>query len=223
VIVLSKGPVWYFHKVWFKMKDYDKQLDSDADKEIMPNIYCVCGTRRQYVKLMNRLHRWFKGLCLVPGIWLSKKLLGKALVTEVPNMPHLVNLKVFERSFDESVDDWNKYYRLKGLKGYLRVPKQKLDDYDKRFASTILRDIKSLYLSVMLRDSAYFEFHNILMHKIAQNMFVEHGNNPWHLFYCGQNISDLKYFALRNHVSSIPLCSDCKQNFFRNLRFSNKK
>jgi len=202
----------HYHKFLFKFKPYSDQIkkkdengywiNKNTGKEPMrENVYDCGPTLGEYVKCMNVVHK-FKYLVAVPAICFFKWILGKHLVTKVPDKFQFINLAIFDKAFDKAAYDWS----------YSVIPSSRREDpkptrkfavnYFKNAQPKMLRDMKDLLKTIVKNDTAYLEFFNLLMFNISIEMGKHHGENAQHLLFNHRRIDDVTYFIAVNNIQS---------------------
>jgi len=199
---------------WHYTFHRNKAFDTDKknyDKFMTDNIYSFEGTIGDFVKKENRLHNWFKYRFLSPFVFIAEKIISKKyLVKKVPNKRQYRNLKIFEKSFKESVRQWNELFLSRvgtgdkregfSLKGYLRMR-----------CNRMLLTMMRVYVTFTMNDTAYLEMHNILMFNITKNMSKEYGERYNHLFYTSKNVNDIAYFTAIQHIDEVVVIKPINQ------------
>ena len=186
-----------FEALWQLIKgtNYDHQLKNsglDPEEMLSDNIYNAEMTRKDFLKKANRIHSWFKHIFLIPGLHYAEKLLGKHLVTEVPNKPHYKNLVVFETAFKNTMIDWEEY---SPSSTYKKTSESMRSGMPVKW----MTQLKNLIMTVVMNDTAYLEVFNMLMYRIARHMneaYPENEGIPKHLLYLGPGIRDVRYFGI---------------------------
>lgn len=189
------NPLKYLWKV-VKLDVYSKQLKKRSKHEILG--YTFTSTEQQlgkFVKEQHRIHKWFKGLIAYPFIWMATKFLGKYLI-EKPN-PQYRQCRVFNVAFESSLYEVEELFRNNLPHNSHRTLKSLREDYSNGIAVKLLRSLKRIYLSVILRDSYYLEFSNILMHNIAKGMYDEYGKDPNHVMFGGKTLNSPIYWLFK--------------------------
>ena len=110
-------------------------------------------------KRFNWIHGIFKYKVFIPLVLFAKKVLGKHLVTKVPEEPHYRYLRVFEKVFDKSVIDWHNIY----INGFQKknTNRQESEKKYKDGSGNLMyipKTIKEIVNTVCLNDDAYAEF-----------------------------------------------------------------
>jgi len=185
----------------FRKKDNRlvENADLENDKSTMKwNIYHGKERGKEF-KAMNRFHFWFKTKLLLPFLFIGRKFIGNKYEEKILNDNHNLNLKIFNEAFDQTLYEWNYFYRCytsqalkqKGVDIDLQAH---YDHVNNDSSSNALRDIKALFMKGILMDAAYREFFNILMHNISRSMTEEYkGKKVSHLFYTAHDIYDVDY------------------------------
>lgn len=191
---------------WHNTFHHNAAFDTDKalyDKFLSENIYSFEGTVKDFVKKENRLHNWFKYKFLSPFVFIAEKVISKKyIVTNIPDKRQYRNLKIFEKSFKESVRQWNELFLSRvgtghkreswSLKGYLRMR-----------CNRMLLTMMRVYVTFTMNDTAYLEMHNILMFNITKNMSKTYGDKYNHLFYTSKSVNDVSYFTAVQHIDGM--------------------
>jgi len=149
-------------------------------------------------------------------------IMGKYIECKIPKESYNVNLAVFDKAYDASIEDWCKVYmqvtKVKDPQKYkddgAKCHKHYIGSWKKgiRHRSTLVT-MKHLAMAIAMNDTAYFEFFNILMYNISQGMFDEYHKgvkdgkviikdkvNVKHLFYSNANTMDTTYYAIMKTI-----------------------
>lgn len=184
---------WALWKDHFFAKSRVDIGTATGNEKIGKNIYNEQGTVNDFVKRYNWFHHVIKFKLFVPVLILVRKFFGKYLVTEVPDLPEYRNMHVFDTAFRESIEDFAFIY---GRGGPNSLDKPKSDLQWRRDSKAVmwLNQMKEMYLSFLMNDSAYMEFHNILMFNITMEMQKVYPPTAKHVFFNSGNINDVKYY-----------------------------
>jgi hypothetical protein len=186
---------------WFN-KDPEYHMRKDK-KKLAKNIYADNITVEKHIKKFHVIHFIFKYKFFVPLLRLGNKLLGKHIITKVPKVSHNRNLIIFDKAFEDAMKVWYcDYLRNSGDPLKREGRKTSL----KRCKSNeTLRTMKNYIITMYLYDTAYREFMNILMHKIARGMVDEYkkpeylNNSTGHLFFT-TDVYDVHYYILEKAI-----------------------
>jgi hypothetical protein len=106
---------WKFKDVWcafWSKNTAEKQLGSKSlksDKPLLWNIYDD-KTKGEHLSTYRNFHHGFKYKFLLPLIWISRRILRKQIDKPICADKYNVNLFVFDRAFDKSIDEWIRVY-----------------------------------------------------------------------------------------------------------------
>lgn len=189
-------------RYWFKRnKVQDLYVKNEfKDKTVMTwNIYGVkeIGEGK---KLFYRIHYWFKLKLFYPLIIIAKAIYKGKLDTQITDNKYDTNLRIFNDSYDESVDLWYQMFLPHKL-GFVLDAKVKPVSARK---NDILIILKKLLMKIVYNDNCYREFINIFMHTSARKMFEEYsGKDVKHLFYTDKTIYNVTYYIMSEQVESM--------------------
>lgn len=197
---------WY-SSIFAKNPDY-KGLSKRKDK-LPPNIYNKGMTFKEHNKKFHRIHFIFKYKFLVPLLRLGKKLLGKHLITKIPNKNHNRNLIIFNKAYDIAMKKWVLYYLRNTGDEKTRQSRKKCLKTVKTLRADSLGIMRDMIVTMYLYDTAYREFTNILLHEIAIGMTKEYTQEKYkqqdltyhtgHLFFT-TDVYDVNYYVLEKQV-----------------------
>lgn len=175
------------------------------------NVYGINGAMGDYYRQWHNFHFTVKGKLVYPLIRLAKRLMRNYLLTKVPDEPHLRNLKVFERAFNSAVTEWFQYWMnpLNPARENKKMLQQKLEKY-------IFTDIKNIITTMATKDTAIFEFVNMLMFRIAKEMHKEYENKGLvkHVLYHSSSSFDYAYYLIQQ-----TLCKN-KEGKFKDVKIT---
>jgi len=150
----------------------------------------------QHAKDFHAVHYLFKYRYMLPALRIGERLLGSALIKEVPDLPHNANIKVFHAAWEKSIVDWNVLYRANLEANSRPLTKEDLEKMLVCPSSSALRLMGHISLTMALQDTAYREFLNIFCHNIARGMHGAYaGLDVPHLFYSADDVYDVQYYA----------------------------
>ena len=167
------------------------------------------------------VHMFLKYGILSTCVRLVHKIMGKYIECKVAKESYNVNLEVFDKAYESSIEDWCKVYmQVPDVKDPTKFKDKGVKCYEhyrnswtgakryKRHRSTLIT-MKHLAMAIVMNDTAYFEFFNILMYNMAQGMFDEYHKgykdgkmvikdkvDVKHLFYSHSNTMDTTYYAI---------------------------
>lgn len=175
------------------------------DKRVCTTFYGTepIGEQR---KRFNWVHGVFKYKVFVPLVIFCKKVLGKHLVTKVPEEPHYRYQRIFEKVFDKSVIDWDHTY-INGWRGNNEKRTESVKNYQqgKGHCMYIPKAIKELVNTVCLNDDAYAEFVPFFLWNVYFEMqdMVKQGHN-FHLIRSVNtemiDIEEMHYITLHRQI-----------------------
>jgi len=163
----------------------NKETQNFGDKKLnKKNVY----NAKNFGQRLTFVHRHLKQLFLNPVIMLLEWWYGPKLTKELPDEYHLKKVKIFDESFEDALKVWSTQYQPHAY-GKYNDPKK----YVESGSVKRLRLIKNMYKTVIANDTAYLEFHNILMLELRKNMDRE---SDKHLFYTSTYVDDPRYFII---------------------------
>jgi len=168
------------------------------DHPVHKNIYDTTGTVMEHSRGFDAVHLGLKYRLWVPALLLAERVVDKRLRKDVPVELYNANLRIFNDSFERSLEDWGWLF-LRNVEGGNRESSRKDWRETARQSSSfrLLRTAKDSALTLALYDTAYREFVNIWMHNVARMMLNEYeGKIVNHYFYTAKNIYDVRYFYL---------------------------
>ena len=207
----------FFHKVFSSLsrksneKFYKKQKDHKHK-------FCVYDyqSHGEATKEFNFVHYFIKYKFVVPFLWFIKFIMGKRLDRGIPEQKHYNNVRIFNEAYDDTITTW--------VTEHLADPEYK--DYDIQVSRLmnsdsvdLLRTMKKMMLLIVTQDTAYLEFLNILMHKIAHGMYEEYkGQTHHHLFYSRSYVYDVSYARMFSKLAKKDKEDAEKKTIRSNLR-----
>lgn len=162
--------------------------DNSEELRIGRNVYANDGTAKDFNTKFTFTHRLFKYSMLLPAMELFRKKYRKNMMKEVPDKPEYDKLAMLDRAYENALKSWCDYYLGRYQDGKIT---EKPYDYKTDLACERLRFLKEAYITVLANDTAYLEFHNMLMLELAKEF---HNLSPHHQLYVDTNINDVKYF-----------------------------
>jgi len=159
---------------------------------------------RARIKRFCKVHWGFKYRVLKLGTWFARRYLSNAIYQpkDLSPDPHDDNLRLFEKSFEEGLEDWfNHWYP--GTYRYLKV-QGKVKEHTSYYLDNpdnptvkMLRDIKNIMMTVMMEDTAYRELFNMILLRVHKNMSEHYDDKIVHVMFVDKNSTDVKYFMLQ--------------------------
>jgi hypothetical protein len=126
-----------------------------------------------------------------------------------PDYPYNRSLIAFDKAFDRAILEWHIHF-LRSVYSKSRIhPKLAWFYTSKGFAGSDLKTIKEIYLSVCMMDTAYKEFHNMLMFNLTREMVdeyktdIERDGVVKHLLYTTNNPFDASYFYIHKCLKTV--------------------
>ena len=112
-------------------------------------------------------------------------------------------MKRFEAAWEDAQLDWYSYYLKNGHEN--DVPVEELKKRIKKCDPSIrLESMKEYMFTVLLMDSSYKEFFDMLMLRLHCQLQSEFSNKaPAHLIYNGLGIDDIRYWSLYANIRDI--------------------
>lgn len=133
---------------------------------------------------INWKYRFFK-----PLIGISKRLLKNTLVKKIDDEAYNKTLRVFDTAYETALRRWVELYTH---------PK----DPDKVYLNNnFLRDVKELLFTIIINDTAYREFFNMLMFQTAIEVNKNFPECHHHLVYKAKEIMDVGYYMAFNELN----------------------
>lgn len=160
---------------------------------------------RSYVKFHDWVHNILKARVVLPLIHLFDFLFGSKLVkdsSQIPDLYQFRNLRLFDLAFDRTCLKWEEYFHVQypDIQSRLRLDWRFLLNCHKNFKPE-LGLLKRIYLTITKNDTAYLEFHNILMFELASVMNEYYENKPHeHILYTAHHINDIRYFLITGDI-----------------------
>lgn len=183
-----------FFEIFRSFKYWDKRLDSDVhNQEYMSwNIYEGKQVSK-YAKRFAFVHYFLKYKIFVPLLYSFRYFFGKKLEKTIPKRHYNKNIIIFNSAYDKSVSEWAiKFCCRTGTK------EERLKNYDavmKGSSVQLLETSRDILNTIVLNDTAYREFINILMHNIAKEMLEKYkGKKVKHFMYHTDSIYDIAYY-----------------------------
>ena len=142
-------------------------------------------TPKQLIEKFGVIHNTWKYRFIMPVIKISKWILKNHLVTKVPKEDYNRALLTFDKAYEAALRKW---YHL-----YISPSTTSADNL--YLHQNLLRDLKNLLYTMILNDTAYREFINMLMFQITIETNKEFGECANHLIYKNKAIIDVGYYA----------------------------
>jgi hypothetical protein len=184
--------------IFRKNNSLEVQIVRELGKDAMPleqNIYSASDTKT-YAQKWLPIHTTFKYRIVMPGLMLLDAFFEHYKVKELPLEEQHWTLHVFDQAFKNTEREWYKYVLHDSQKDRDEPP---VIDEGVRTCEPItrLRSMKEWYLTGLLYDNMYKEFHTMLMFNIwAEMSKATEGKELNHLIYRQAHIDDVRYFSL---------------------------
>lgn len=189
------NPLKYFWGV-LGLKSYSCQLEGRDEGEVLGPVYgSTSVTLGEFVREQNFVHRWFKGLLAYPFVWFVAKFFSGYLIRK-PAAGYTL-ARIMDDAFEKTLVESNELYKYNLPKFEKRSLASLRRDYGCGIAVRLLRNLKCIYFSVILRDSFYLEFHNMLMLNISKGVVDYYGKDPHHVLFAGTQLNDPAYWLFK--------------------------
>ena len=168
------------------------------NKNPMPwNIYATGVSRSKYLQKFNIIRKLLKYSFIMPGLYLIKKLFNKVLEKEVKETPYNINLKIFEKAFDDAVEIWLQEYVAREKSPSETVDGTTYLKWKNGYAVDALNVMKRLVLTMAINDTCYREFLNILVFNIANGVIAEYKDceHVKHILFGKRDTYDIIYLT----------------------------
>ena len=180
---------------------YKCNLKKLGNVPLLKHIYHVDKDYKSFAKRQNRIHGIFKYFFLIPGLFLSRKILGKFLVTKVPDVKQFKNVSLLSDSIDIGLIKWADLFlsNKRNVRHPLNIKdwfKNKSID-SKRSLIYTMRDALN---TMLINDTAYLELFNMISYEYSKQLIKTHGTTPKHILYTSENINDVNYFLSIGHT-----------------------
>lgn len=183
-------------------KDYEEMKAlTKINRRFKNSIHDIKSTS-VYAKKFLLVHFFLKYRVLNPLLSIFDSIFDYIKIKKIPNNPHNYMVKTFDKAFNQACRDWFKFYTQGGrLNGKTKSVITKA--VNQTGAVKRLKSIKEWYLTVILMDQAYKEFHNMLMFNLAKEMQKQFkGKTVNHLIYSEKIVDDVNYFRLFNQIQT---------------------
>lgn len=160
------------------------------------NIYDV-ETRGEFNRKFHFLHFVLKYRIVVPLLKILRRWIDKRLGEfHIPHRPYNKNIEIFNNAYEEAKRLWTEKWHCGGDTSIVKTKGKALDN-NKHLMDTVFQG----YMRLVMHDSAYREFHNILMHCVAQGMLEEYkGRSVGHVFYNAKHAYDLNWYIMTQYL-----------------------
>jgi hypothetical protein len=184
----------------FNAKNEMELLTPKETLEQNPTIsYTIFGKDKKVsdiVDMFQKFHVKFKSIIFKPVLWLSEKILSKYLIKKIPDELQFRNEKVFNQAYENALRTWVYLYQCPRPHNFEAIYQSE---------SCFLRRIKNIFLTLILYDTAYKEFFNMLLFEITIAMNNEHQEEvAKHVIYKAKSVADVGYFVAINVVNKVP-------------------
>lgn len=156
-----------------------------------------------FVSFQKRILGVLKYLFFYPlmriGYWVG----GRFIVRKVPDGCAFRNFKAWDESVNKALIVWHDVYQ-QDLSW--KNPVKRLKLFIKSRPYQLLKMIHEIEMTLLLSDSAYFEYKNIQLMELYNEMRKLHGDDPCHILYKNKDVvNDPAYFAAVNEGSYVVL------------------
>lgn len=197
----------------FKFKEPQHLKNSKKSRKMLG--WTIYGDTREdvFAKKFAFFHYFLKYRIIVPILstihWIVDKKMGKFNISEDF---YNRNIRIFNDCYKKSkqiwVDKWGKETSYKTA-----TPEYCRNAYKRSIE--LMDTVFEGYMRLCLQDTAYREFHNILMHTIAQQMLEEYKDRKkYHVFYTSKEINDMQWLATSLAVEHPDVEIKVKKNKF---------
>ena len=173
-------------------EDYVPVKEEDRDKVIGKTIYSLNKkdeTVKGFSESSTFVHKILKHSFLTVILDKFLKKYEPRLIDSLPDEYHFDKLNRFNRAYLKTLDDWS--YRYQSINNSELKTKNECDELFKDNSEGRLNIMRKAYLTVCSQDSAYLEFHNMMMMNLKKELADMDMN---HLLYIDNTIHDPKYF-----------------------------
>ena len=180
-----------------------QRIDQEKNKKMGWNLYDPGETVHNHRKRFYHVHYVWKYKFFIPASRIFARLMGKYLKKTIPDEPHNINIKLFHKAFEDSIEDWAHEYMSKAYND--GRDEKWANSFKKNYSCNTLRMMRDMMNTMLLYDSAYREFFNILAHKFTKAMTTHHTaegtrDRTGHLFFTHGDIYDVDYYMLFKKV-----------------------
>ena len=157
---------------------------------------------KYYSRFQSKILGSLKYMFFYPTIMIVDKYFSKYHFRKAPEGFAFRNIKADDLAWNKALVKWYDLY-LQDLTWKSPVKKFKVWLLHKNF--TVLKSVHEFKMTMVLSDSAYFEFYNIYLLELYKEMGIVHGEQPVHVLYKEKRfINDPIYFvAVREGVDVV--------------------
>jgi len=168
----------------------------DSTIEMPWNIYNG-KIMKDHVRTFHNLHYVLKYKLIVPFLKLIQHIIDKHIQLDIPDEPYNKNLRIFNMSFEKSIDDWVDYFNKVNPRTVMLGTKYNPEQMRKSYAVNALRTCKDLVIAGALNDTAYREFFNIMIYNLMNDFIKSYPDKKIkHLFYDAPGVYDVGYYVI---------------------------
>jgi len=153
-------------------------------------------TKKEYSKQFKAVHVKFKYKLIVPLLIIGRKLLGKYLLKHVENKNYNRIIKAFDEEFENTLAEWTYIRDRLVLYSKKTTPEQLQKKYETDVPQTMLRTMKNMLLTVIINDTAYRQFFEILLANMAIKLSTEKILDEKHILYTSKDINDKNFYTI---------------------------
>lgn len=156
-------------KTW---KNKNPQPKTDFKNNNKINNFYGKETIKEQTKRFHLIHYIIKYKLIVPGIILTKKILGKKLATKIPDEPQYTWIQRWNDSFDKATLQWN-YIYLNSLRKKKQSIKQCKKNYEEQNTGSLalIRTSKEIINTLCINDDSYAE---LIPYIMIENYYTIH-------------------------------------------------
>lgn len=175
-----------------------------ADKAMGDNINGTKGmTLKEYSRYQYRIIGVLKYLFFFPVVNLFAMVAGKFLLKKSPDGFAFRNYQAYDRAAEKARVIWYDVYLQDAD---LKNPLKRFRHWLHTKSCEVLTLLHRVEITLLLSDSAYFEYKNIELLEIYKEMSKLHGDSPVHILYKDKrNVNDPVYFAACNEGVEVAL------------------
>lgn len=182
-----------------------KDDNIDISDDYVINQQTVITEQKMTMGEYRQKYKWIKHIIsyklLKPFLFIVSRLIGKYMVTKLGNRATNLNLILFDKAFEKSLNDWEYYYHL----GEDERKNQKYGDFkDSKYGChNMLRIMKRILFTFLVNDNAYREFFNMLMYNTTLQFgdYYKNCSEVNHLLYSSKVFNDVRYFKLIGNMN----------------------
>ncbi len=155
-------------------------------------------TAEQHVAQQNRIHKIFKYMIMYPVAKLFSKVLGKYLISEIPDKKYYRNMRVFNEVYTETLQQWDRVIN--------QIAGKEVPIWNKSCESWHIKSMlmmKDVCNTLVLNDSAYLNLVDMFILNLAKRVNDEYRNDDGkinHVLYSSKTVDDVRYFVIKGDL-----------------------